>query len=331
MKLLVLGGTGTISNAVTNEALRQGMDVTILTRGRREKQPGVKQLIADVRDREAMRAALHSQTFDAAADFLTFLPEQARQNIDLFMGRVGQYLFISSATVYEKPPRTLMMREDVQRTNPFSPYAQNKIACEDVFLAGFGQNRFPVTIVRPSYTYDDTSLPFVFNSHKSRWAVIRRMREGKPIVIPGDGSIFWTITHAKDFARAFTGLIGQDRAIGESFHITSDERHTWDDFCRMTAAAAGANIDICHVATDTLLRFMPDEEAALLGDKAQTAVFDNSKIKAFVPGFKCEIPFAQGIKGCIRYFDSHPEARVPDPDWDAAVDRMVAQIRSIQS
>jgi nucleoside-diphosphate-sugar epimerase len=329
MKLLILGGTGAISASVAREAVQRGYGVTVINRGSRPRIPGTTHWGCDVHDRPAMNALLKDCRFDAVADFLTYLPEQAERNIALFENHTAQYLFISSATVYRKPPQTLFITESEPLSNPFSPYAQNKIACENTLMAAYRQKAFPVTIVRPSYTYADFHLPFIFNSHRSRYAIVERMLRGKPVVIPGDGSIFWTITHADDFARAFVSLAGRRQAVGQAFHITTDERHTWDAFAMMIADALNVKVRLFHIATDTLTRFFPEEVATLDGDKAQTAVFDNTKIKAFAPDFVCKIPFRQGIRACAEYFETHPESRIADPEWDGRVDRMVRALESV--
>lgn len=330
MKLLIIGGTGTISSAVVKRALEKGIDITVLNRGHHELPKGVHQITADMRDEKAAAAALGNSTFDVVADFITFTKEQAAQGIRLFQGRCKQYLFISSATVYQKPPKTLFVSEGTPLNNPFSEYAQNKIICENEFMQGYRDNGFPITIVRPSYTYGDEHLPFIFNSHKSRYALISRLKRGKPIIIPGDGSIFWTITHAGDFAHAFVGLMGRMEAVGHAFHITTDECHTWDDFAHIIADALGVKARLEHISTDTLCRFIPEEYAAQTGDKAQTAVFDNSKIKSFVPDFVCKTPFVEGISGCIRYYEENPDKCVEDPEWDALVDEIIEKSRSVK-
>lgn len=324
MKLLIIGGTGTISAAVADHALALGHEVTVLNRGTRPAPRGAAQIRCDIRDEAAVKAALAGGSFDCVCDFLTYLPQQAQQAIRCFEGRTGQYLFISSATVYEKPPKRLLMTEDMPRRNPFSEYARNKIACEDVLTAAWQERGFPVTVVRPSYTYGEETIPFVFNSRERRYTLISRMKAGKPIVVPGDGTVFWTITHSSDFARGFVGLCGRCQAIGQSFHITGDDPMTWDMFLQAIAAAWGLQAQPLHIATDTLLRFFPEEEGALLGDKCQTAVFDNRKLKSFVPGFACQVPFERGIEASMRYFESRPELCRPDAAWDERVDALTA-------
>ena len=330
MKLLIIGGTGTISTAVVKKAIEKGIDITVINRGNRKAPEGVRQLVADMRDEKAAKAALEAETFDVVADFITFTPEQAEQGIRLFGGHTKQYLFISTAMVYQKPPKTLFVSEGTPLCNPYSDYAKNKIICEGIFMNAYRDAGFPVTIVRPSYTYGDAHLPAALNSHKSRYALISRLKAGKPVVIPGDGNVFWTITHASDFAYAFVGLMGMTEAVGQAFHITSDERHTWNDFVTILADALNVKAEIEHIASETIARFMPSEYGAQLGDKAQTAVFDNSKIKAFVPDFICKVPFREGIRGCLKYYEENPEKCVEDKEWDALMDDMISKSRSVK-
>ncbi len=330
MKLLLVGGTGTISTAVVAQALSKNMDVTVLNRGNRDLPQGVRQIVADIRDQAAAEKALEGEGFDVVADFITFTEDQAAQSIRLFKDRCKQFIFISSATVYQKPPKTLLVSEGTPLCNPFWPYAQNKIACENLFMDAHRRFGFPITIVRPSYTYCASNMPFVLNSHKSRYAAISRLKAGKPIVVPGDGTVFWTLTHNSDFAYAFVGLMGQMEAIGQAFHITSDEKHTWNDYVHILADALGVQAQLEHIATETIARFLPGEYEAQLGDKAQTAVFDNSKIKSFVPGFVCKVPFREGVRECVEYFETHPEACIEDPEWDALMDDMIFKSRLVK-
>lgn len=325
MKILILGGTGTISTAVVSQALAQGHEVTVINRGNRPIPPGVRSLICNVNNEDSMAACLGQEHFDVTADFLTYLPQQANQRVRLFAGRTDQFLFISSATVYQKPPTNYLMTEGTPLSNPFSPYAQGKIACEEAFNAALRDSGFPITTVRPSYTYGDTSLPFVLNSHTMRYTLIHRLKAGKPIVIPGDGNIFWTITHASDFARAFVGLMGNTQAIGHAFHITSDQALTWDAHLKVIANAAGYQPHILHIATDSIIKDFPEERDALLGDKSQTAIFDNAKIKAFVPGFTCRMSIEQGIRSTVAYYESHGEMQAIDTTWDQRMDQLAAK------
>ena len=324
MKALIIGGTGTISTAVTARALETGFDVTILNRGNQKDVPeGVRQIHADVRDRAAMEKALAGQNFDVVCDYLTFTPEQARLSIELFGGRTDQFLFISSATVYQKPPVHYLVTEGTPLGNPFSEYARQKIACELCFNEAYRAERFPVTIVRPSYTYGDSCIPWALNSRAMRYSLIHRIKAHKPIVVPGDGTSFWTLTHNTDFAKAFVGLMGKSQALGHAFHITSDEAMTWDAYLNIIASAVKEKAEIVHIASETISRRLPEQRDALIGDKAQTAIFDNTKIKTFVPGFVATIPFETGIRRTLAWYVSHPDWLGYDMEWDAAMDELV--------
>ncbi len=324
MKALIIGGTGTISTAVTAQALQAGFDVTILNRGnQRDVQDAIGQIHADVRDRAAMEAALKGETFDVVCDYLTFTREQARQSIEIFSGKAGQYLFISSASVYQKPPARYLITESTPLSNPYWEYARQKIDCELCFNEAYRETGFPVTIVRPSHTYGDTSIPWVLNARAMRYSLIHRLKARKPIVIPGDGTSFWTLTHNTDFARAFVGLMGKSQAIGHTFHITGDEAMTWDQYLHIIADAVGEKAEIAHIATDAIVKRLPGERGPLTGDKAQTAIFDNSKIKTFVPGFEAKVPFEMGVRRTLHWYETHPEKLGYDLEWDAVMDELV--------
>ncbi len=324
MKVLIIGGTGTISTAVTALALETGFDVTLLNRGNQKDVPkALRQLHADVRDRAAMEKALKGESFDVVCDYLTFTPEQARQNIELFSGKTNQFLFISSASVYQKPPAHPLITESTPLHNPYWEYARQKIACELCFNEAYRAEGFPVTIVRPSHTYGDSTIPWVLNARAMRYSLIHRLRAHKPIVVPGDGTSFWTLTHNSDFAKAFVGLMGKTQAVGHAFHITSDEAMTWDAYLHIIAGAVGEKARIVHIATDALVRRLPEERGALTGDKAQTAIFDNTKIKTFVPGFAATMPFEKGIRRTLAWYESHPERLGRDMEWDALMDELV--------
>ncbi len=324
MKALIIGGTGTISTAVTARALEAGFDVTILNRGSQKDVPEtVRQIHADVRDNLAMQAALKGETFDVVCDYLSFTPEQARQSIALFAGKTGQYIFISSASVYQKPPAHYLVTESTPLCNPYWEYARQKIACELCFNEAYRQAEFPVTIVRPSHTYGDSSIPWVLNSRSMRFSLIHRIKAHKPIVVPGDGTNFWTLTHNTDFAKAFVGLMGRTQAVGHVFHITGDEAMTWDAYLHIIAGAVGEKAQIVHISTDALVKRLPEERGPLTGDKAQTAIFDNTKIKAFVPGFSATMPFEEGIRRALAWYEAHPERMGYDMEWDALMDELV--------
>lgn len=325
-KWLLLGGTGTISTAVVSLLAAQSADVTCMNRGSRRLPEGAKQIVCDVNDETAMAKALEGQRFDVVADFLTYGPDQARARVKQFAGKCDRYLFISTAMTYEKPPRTMPVSEQTPQGNPFSSYAQNKILCEGIFRQAWREQGFPLVIVRPSCTYGDERVPFVMTSMDKPNTLLRRLRAGKPIVVPGDGSIFWTITHNSDFARAMVALAQHPDVVGEDFHITQDECMTWDAFAAEIAEAAGAPAPtIVHVTTDDLVREKESLRQDLLGDMAQTAIFDNSKLRRFVPGFRFETSFREGVSRSIRNVDATPALQGIDEAWDAWVDGLVAK------
>lgn len=322
--ILFIGGTGTISSACVDLAVASGASVTVLNRGQSRTRPlpeGVEELQADIRDSATVDAALGSREFDAVAQFLAFTPEQVASDVTRFTGRTGQYVFISSASTYQTPPQRLPVTESTPLRNPFWTYSQNKIACEDLLVHEYRANAFPATIVRPSHTYDRTSIPTM-----GGWTDIARMRDGKPVVVHGDGTSLWTITHNSDFAVAFVGLLGNPRAVGDTFHITSDHAPTWNQIYTWLGEAAGVEPVLAHVASDTIARIHPDLGPGLIGDKAHSMVFDNTKVKSLVPQFATTIFFDRGAAEIVEWYDAHPEAQRFDPDLDAAFDRMLATI-----
>ncbi|MEO8281915.1 MAG: NAD-dependent epimerase/dehydratase family protein [Pseudarthrobacter sp.] len=328
--LLFLGGTGVISAAAAQRAVVLGHRVTILTRGQsaRPVPDGAEVLYADIRDAEAVRAVLAGREFDAVADFLTFTPDQARANIEHFRGRTGQYVFISTASAYQKPPTRLPILESTPLKNPFWQYSRDKIACEDVLFGAYRSDDFPVTVVRPSHTYDCTRVGLV-----GGWTDIHRMRTGLPVMVHGDGTSLWTVTHARDFAKGFVGLLGRPQAVGESYTITSDEYLPWNQIYGLFARAAGVSEpELVHVASETVAAqstgYSPHFGPSLLGDRAHSVVFDNSKIKALVPGYTATIPFADGTREIVDWYDSHPELQVVDHEFMALSDRLISWARS---
>jgi len=321
-RVLFIGGTGIISAAAVAQAAALGYTVTVLNRAAGSVRPvpaGVETLVADIRDSAAVAAVLGTRTFDVVADFVTFLPEQARAAVELFRGRCGQYLFISSASAYQKPPARLPITESTPLRNPFWQYSRDKIACEDVFMAAYRDAGFPVTVVRPSSTYDHTRLPLLFG-----WTDVHRMRAGLPVVVHGDGTSLWTLTHTADFAVGFVGLFGLAVA-GEAFTITSDDVLPWDAVYRCVAAAAGVPEPVLiHVASETIAAHAPDLGPGLLGDKAHSVIFDTTRIKALVPGFGTRIRFAVGARAIMAWHIEHAEARVVNPEHMALSDRLAA-------
>lgn len=325
LSALFIGGTGIISSAAVRRALESGHDVTVLNRGRTPLRPvpdGVRELQADVRDADSVRSALGGREFDTVLEFAAFTPEHVQQDVDLFAGRTRQYVFISSASAYQTPPRRLPVTESTPLRNPFWQYSRDKIACEDLLVDEYRRTGFPVTIVRPSHTYDRTALPV-----DGGWTVVDRMRRGLEVVVPGDGTSLWTLTHSDDVAVGLVGLIGATAAIGEAFHITGDETPTWDEIHRSLAAAAGVEARLVHVTSDAIAAADPDLGAGLLGDKAHSMVFDNSKIRSLVPAFSPAVRFRDGAREIVEWYDADPERRVVDPRMDALFDALIAAYR----
>lgn len=321
LSVLFVGGTGRISSACVVQAIEKGFDVAVLNRGHSSLRPlpaGVTQLTADIRDAAAARAALGGREFDAVAEFTVFEPAQALADIELFGSRTGQFIFISSASAYQKPVARLPITESTPLANPFWEYSRNKIACEEIFLEAHRANGFPVTIVRPSHTYDRTSLPF-----EGRWTVVDRMRRGKPVVVHGDGTSLWALTHHEDFARAFVHLVANPLTIGDSFHITGDEVLTWDQIHRLVASAAGAEAHLVHVSSEMISKVLPAWGPPLLGDKMHSVIFDNSKVRQVAPGWVARVPFAEGAREIVEWFDAGPGRRELDEAVDAAFDTLV--------
>ena len=331
MKALFIGGTGIISAAVSRRAVEQGIDLTLLNRGKRGEffPRGARQIVADQQDAKAVREALRGQSFDVAADWIAFTPGQAAADIELFSGRVGQYIFISSASAYQKPPSHYLITESTPLANPYWQYSRDKIACEELLMRAYRDSGFPVTIVRPSLTYGLTQVPAAVGSWTHPWTLVDRMRRGSPVIVPGDGTSLWTMTHNTDLAKGFVGLMGNIRALGHAFHITSDEVLTWDQIYGLIAAAAGARPKIVHVASDFIAAFNPDDVGNLIGDKAQCAVFDNSKIKSFVPGYEATVPFAEGIRESVRWLEEHPDRCTIDDAFNALADRIITAHQSV--
>lgn len=325
MSSVLFLGSGTISNACAREAVARGHDVTVVTRGSNARQPlpdGAQHLAADVRDIESLRNALQDREFDVVADFLSFHPDNVADVLSVLEGRTGQYVFISSASAYQTPPERLPVTEDTPLANPLWEYSRHKIACEELLVAAHRDRGLPMTIVRPSHTYDRTSPPV-----QSGWTVVERMRRGAPVVVLGDGTSLWTVTHAEDFAGAFEPLLGHPKAIGEAFHITGDEAPTWNQIHEQLAAAAGVEADIVHVTSDEICAAEPSLTGSLLGDKSNSMVFDNTKVKALAIGWEARIPFAEGARQIVEWHDADPSRRRVDADMDALWDRLVATRR----
>jgi len=257
-------------------------------------------------------------------DWIAYTPAEIERAIELFRGRTRQYIFISSASAYQRPVGHYLITEDTPLANPFWDYSRNKIACEERLLRAYRDEGFPITIVRPSLTYGDSQVPLVINSWQLPYTAVARMRQGKPLIVPGDGTSLWPITHNSDFAKGFVGLLGHQQAIGHAFHITSDEVLTWDQLYTATAAAAGVEAQLVHIASDFIAACLPDMAGSLLGDKTVSVVFDNSKIKRFVPGYCATTPFARGIERTIAWFDADPHRQQIDAEADHQWDRLIA-------
>ena len=325
MKVLFIGGTGIISSACTQRALDLGIDLYHLNRGEsaRPTPEGVKVLRADFRDVESAKQALEDHTFDAVVDWIAFTPDHIEADIKLFSGRTKQYVFISSASAYHVPPLNLPITESCPLYNPYWQYSRDKIACEDKLTRAYREAGFPATIVRPSHTYDRTLTPMGF-----QYTVIERMRQGKKVIVHGDGTSLWTLTHHKDFAVGFNGLLGNDRAIGDAYHITNEEILTWNQIYELMAAAAGVEADIVHIPSAFIAAFDPEWGAGLLGDKAHCKTFDNTKIKRTVAEFNPVIPFHQGAVEIMAYYDADPAHQIVDSDQDAMMDRIITSYES---
>jgi len=326
MKLLFIGGTGLISEAVSKLAVQKGHELYLFNRGQRTDMvpEGAHVIEGDIRDAAGAAAALKGHEFDAVVDWIAFTPEHVRTDIELFRGITKQYVFISSASAYQKPPQHYIITESTPLENRFWQYSRDKIACEALLMEERAKSGFPVTIVRPSFTYGDTMIPAAQNSWQKPWSLVDRIRRGMPIIVHGDGQSLWTMTHNTDFAKGFVGLLGNAQAIGEAYHITSDEVLTWDQIYLAIGSAAGVEPKLVHIASEFICAFNPDDVGNLLGDKAVSGVFDNAKIKLHVPQFQATVPFAEGIKRTVAWFEARPERCGIDDAWNEQTDRIIA-------
>ncbi|HEV7502960.1 MAG TPA: SDR family oxidoreductase [Vicinamibacteria bacterium] len=327
MKLLFLGGTGNISTACVEHALEAGHDVTVLNRGRSASRVRgrVHVVTGDRDDGPFLRQVAEGPRFDAVVDFLAFRPEQVETAIEAFAGRVGQYVFISSTSAYEKPVVRHVITEETPLRNPFWEYARQKIACEERLGRARRESGFPVTVVRPSYTYGETWIPSGFGGQD--YTLLARLRAGRPIVCHGDGTSLWVMTAASDFAVGLVGLLGQEGALGEAFHVTSDEVLTWQAIYRTIAEAAGAELEMVHVPSALIAALYPERGGSLLGDKAWSVVFDNTKIRRLVPAYRPRVSFAEGMKRSVAWFDGDPARRLVNAEMDRRIDRVIAAQR----
>ena len=320
MKALFIGGTGNISSACVELALARGIEVTLLNRGTsgRPVPNGAQVVNGDIRDPQSVRAALGSRSFDVVAEFVAFTPEHIETDLELFRGHTGQYIFISSASAYQTPPAILPVTESTVLDNPYWEYSRNKAACEERLVRAYREEKFPITIVRPSHTYSAPYVPV-----EGGWTTIDRMLRGEPVIVHGDGTSLWTLTHANDFAKGFVGLMGNAHAIGEAFHITSDEWLTWNQIHEILAAAAGVKPTLVHVPSDLIAAYDKAWGESLLGDKTHSFILDNSKVKRLVPDFICTTPFSRGAEEIIAWHMTDPARQQVDETFNALCDRIL--------
>jgi nucleoside-diphosphate-sugar epimerase len=337
MKALFIGGSGTISAAISRHVLELGWELFLLNRGNRNNEINAKgkpgklvEINCDIRTESVetiqrkIKSASDGRPFDVAADFIAFTPEHVEKDFSVFESLCKQYIFISSASAYQKPLSSYLVTESTPLANPYWEYSRNKIACEDFLMTAYRSKGFPVTIVRPSHTYDERSVPLGVHGKNGSWQVVKRMIEGKPVIIHGDGTSLWTMTHNSDFAAGFTGLMGNIHAIGEAVQITSDETLDWNQIYRALAAALNVELRAVHISSEYLAKNSPyDFTGSLIGDKANSVVFDNTKLKRLVPGFCAKVRFDQGIRMTIAHVFSHKECQIDDPEFDAWCDRII--------
>lgn len=331
MKALLIGGTGTISMAITRLLAQKNWEVYLLNRGTRttELPDGIHLIHADISNEADVAEKIKGFFFDCVCEFIGFVPEQVQRDIRLFSGKTRQYIYISSASAYHKLPKDYRITEGTSLANPYWEYSRNKITCEELLMKEYRENGFPATIVRPSHTYDNRSVPLGVHGHNGSYQVLKRMMEGKPVIIHGDGTSLWTMTHNTDFAKGYVGLMGNPHAVGEAFQITNDETLTWNQIYQAIADALGVHLNAVHVASEFLAAVSDyDLTGSLIGDKANSVVFDNSKLKHAVPGFIPSVRFEEGIRDTIQNIMSHPELQREDPEFDAWCDKVIAALES---
>lgn len=331
MKALFIGGTGTISSAITRQLAEQGHELYILNRGNRKSglPDGVRTLQADIHDEEEVARLIADLSFDVVADFIAFEPAHMERDYRLFKDKTKQFIFISSASAYQKPLSDYRITESTPLSNPYWAYSRNKIACEEYLVKQYREHGFPITIVRPSHTYDERSIPLGVYGRNGSWQVAKRMLENKPVIIHGDGTSLWTMTHTSDFAKGFIGLMGNIHAIGEAVQITSDESLTWNQIYECIASALGVQLHAVHAPSSFLAVCSDmDYRGGLIGDKANSVVFDNAKLKRLVPDFVATTRFDQGIKTTIEHILATPELQREDPEFDAWCDKVAAAMEA---
>ncbi len=327
MRVLFIGGTGNISSACVERALQEGWQVALLNRGRSDvTQPGLQTFIGDRNDPAVLREAASARP-DVVVDFVGYTPQQIDLDFEAFSGKISQYIYISSASVYLKPLPSYLITENTPLGNPYWPYAQEKIACEERLMRAYRSAGFPVSIIRPSYTYGPTWIPAGVGGHG--YTIVERMRRGAPVISHGDGQSLWVLTHTSDFAVGLVGLMGSPKAVGEAFHITSDEVFTWDAIYRTIAQAAGCEARLVHIPSDWIAGIYPDWGMGLLGDKMHSVVYDNSKIKCFVPGYQAQVPFSEGIQRSLAWHDADPARCRADPKTNQRMDDLIARFQKL--
>jgi nucleoside-diphosphate-sugar epimerase len=326
MKILFIGGTGIISSAVSQMAVDRGIDLYLLNRGQsKEFVPSDAKVIrSDIRDRISSTKLLKLHDFDVVVNWIAYIPQHVEADIEFFRGRVKQYIFISSASAYQKPPNDWLITESTPLANPYWQYSRDKIACEERLMSEYREKNFPITIVRPTFTYGVRMIPAAINSFNKPWTLIDRIRKGKKIIIHGDGSSLWTMTHNTDFAKGFLGLLGNVQSIGHAFHITSDEALSWNQIYEAIASAAGTKMKPVYIPSDAICKFNPELTGTLLGDKTWCAIFDNSKIKRLVPNFAATVPFSQGIKYSVEWFEQESSRCAVDDQYNEFMDKLIA-------
>ncbi len=328
MRVLFIGGTGLISSACAELALQKGMDVTLLNRATSTKYtppPGARLLTGDIHaDPAHLAGLLHGERFDAVIDFIAYTASDIQHRIDLFHGKTGQYIFISSASAYQKPPARYLITEDTPLHNPYWQYSRDKIACEDLLLRAWREQGFPATIIRPSLTYGPSQIPIINGSWQHPWTIPDRIRRGQKIIVPGDGTSLWVLTWNGDFAKGLVGLLGREETLGHAFHITSDEVLTWNQVVLELGSALRVAPNIVHIPSDLIAMYNPEATGSLLGDKSNSVVFDNSKIKRYVPGFRCEVRWAEGVRRAIAWFEADPSRQTIDHEANALWDKIIA-------
>jgi len=331
MKILIIGGTGTISTAISRQLADSGHDLYIVNRGNANDrlQAHIKFIGADINDEKAVSEYLGDMTFDAVCDFIGFVQPQLERDFRLFCGRTKQFVYISSASVYNKLPSDYIITEGTSLANPYWEYSRNKIRCEEYLMKLYRDEGFPVTIVRPSHTYCERSVPLGVHGRNGSWQVIKRMIDEKPVIIHGDGTSLWTMTDSRDFAEGFIGLLGNPHAIGEAFQITSGETLTWNQIYQTIARCIGVKLKPYYVSSEFLAAVSNcDFTGSLIGDKSNSVVFDNSKLKRAVPDFRPKIRFAEGIKNTLDYVLSHKECQIEDEEFDKWCDKVIAALEN---